>query len=301
MSGKDCSEHRIPDLPERMITMKNTIKRALVLCLAAAMAAGAFGCGKKDATESVRETISPDDVKTELTFNYKSGNADDAQESESGEDAQESSADSVPAETTVIEEVTEIVNVTDAEGQDVTDAEGAAETQQVVVETREVTVPAAQDSKPDTQNETPYAPAYDTCKAYWLDMSQMGDYDFNGEFLVINFKVNDNTPDGSYPVTISMTDIASWDLVKYDPKIIDGEVAVNKDMVSQEDMPASDFTLKINSVAAKQGDTATVTIDLANNPGFCGFVIDIQYDSNALTIVNAKAGQDFDAAVNVVK
>lgn len=292
-----------------MIIMKNTIKKILVLCLAGAMAAGAFGCGKGGKTESVRETLSVDDVKTELTFNYKTGAGEDATENDPGEDPQEgdSAAESSAAEAeTVIEEVTEIVNVTDADGQDVTNELGEPETEKVVVETREVAAPAessssgSENSQSGGQSGSAYVPAYDTCKAYWLDMSKMGDYDFNGQFLTITFEVNDGIPDGSYPVTISATDIASWDLVSFNPKRIDGEVAVNTEVAAQENMPSDDFTLKVNSAAAKQGDQVVVTIDLANNPGFCGFVLDIQYDSNALTIVDATAGSDFNAAINYI-
>jgi hypothetical protein len=284
------------------------MKKTIAICLLAVIAATGFGCGKKDPDADVsRETIDINQTKQELTFNYKTGTASDATEAEDpNADPVESAADASAAEPetqTVIEVVTEYVPVTDDKGQDVTDAEGAKTTEAVVKETREVVVPVTEKPGDNSQSNQPsnYTPAYDTCKAYWLDMSQMGDYTFNGEFLVINFKVNDNVPDGNYPVSISMTDIASWDLVKYEPEKINGEVAINTDVSSQADMSSSDFTLKINSVAAKQGDNATVTVDLANNPGFCGFVIDIEYDTNALTIINAKAGKDFDAAVNVVK
>ncbi len=296
--------------------MKNAMKKTLALCLLAVIAVSGFGCGKKEPAEDTsRETIDINQTKQELTFNYKTGNVADAVEDSSAGDpaepAESSDAGSSAEAVTEIEEVTEFVAVTDDKGQDVTDAQGAVATEPVVKETRAVVAAESRQDNPAQDNsqqsggqqggQSGYTPAYDTCKAYWLDMSQMGDYTFNGEFLVINFKVNDDVPDGNYPVSISMTDIASWDLVKYEPTKINGEVAINTTPTSQEDMPSSDFALKINSVAAKQGDTATVTVDLANNPGFCGFVIDIQYDTNALTIINAKAGADFDAAVNVVK
>jgi len=293
--------------------MKNVMKRALAACLLAVMAVSAFGCGKSGSSEDTsRETIDINQTKQELTFNYKTGNTADAVESQdpTGDPVEQadSSVAAVDAETaTEIEEVTELIAVTDDKGQEVTDAAGAVATEPVVVETRAVAAAdskSGSDSKSSNQQQggTPsnYTPAYDTCKAYWLDMSQMGDYTFNGEFLEITFKVNDDAPDGNYPVSISMTDIASWDLVKYEPTKINGEVAVNRDIAAQEDMPSGDFALKINSVAAKQGDVATITMDLANNPGFCGFVIDIEYDSNAMTIIDASAGKDFDAAVNVV-
>jgi hypothetical protein len=149
------------------------------------------------------------------------------------------------------------------------------------------------------QEKQVYKPKYDTCKAYWLDMSKMEDFTFNGEFLTVTFQLKENIPDGHYPVKISKTDIASWEEVCYYPMIIDGEIAVGCEAAEQNAMPDRDFTLKVNSMSAKQGDIVTLTIDLANNPGFCGFVIDIQYDTNAMTIVEAKGGEDYNEAVTL--
>ena len=84
------------------------------------------------------------------------------------------------------------------------------------------------------------------------------------------------------------------------PALIDGEVADNATPAAQSDPADGEFTLKVNSVAAKQGDQVTVTVDVANNPGFVGFVIFVQYDTNALTLLEASAGKDFNAVVNTV-
>lgn len=296
----------------------STMKKVMAFCLAASFAVAAVGCSDKK-QDIQTETISLDQTKQELTFDYSKGSAVDATEADAAEDAAETE--------TVIEEVTEFVEVTEDGGQPVTDAEGAAQTQPLVVETRLSVVSnnnggsgngnagnsgnSGNNNSGNNDNNNnggnsggntqTYTPVYDTCKAYWLDMSQMGDYDFNGEFLKITFQVKDNIPQGSYPVSIATTDIASWDLVKYEPVKIDGEVAVDSVVADQQDITGSDFTLKVNSTSAKPGDLATVIVDLENNPGFCGFVIDIQYDSNALSIVEASAGSDFDAAVNVTQ
>ena len=131
-------------------------------------------------------------------------------------------------------------------------------------------------------------------------MSQESDFFFEGEFLIVEFEVNQDIPDGSYPVTIAQTDIASWDLVAWTPDIINGEVAVNTEIQPQAD-PDDDFTLKVRSVSAKQGDTVKVAIDLSHNPGFCGFTLDVQYDKSAMTIVDTYGGSDFmNTAVNYV-
>jgi hypothetical protein len=206
--------------------------------------------------------------------------------------------------------------VTDAAGQQVTDAAGQSVTEATVVGTREVDAAAAQpdataapapaqtDAPAPAATDAPaasYTPAYDTCKAYWLDMTQYGDYMFNGEFLVIQFKVNQDIPDGSYPVKIAKTDIASWEEVRYYPEIIDGEIAVGQAKAAQDPMSDKIFTLKVNSAEAKPGETVTMTIDLANNPGFCGFVIDIQYDANAMILVSAAGGKDYNESVETTK
>ena len=316
----------------------NYMKRAMIVCLVAAMAVSAFGCGKGKSQDIPVETISLEQTKQELTFDFKTGSVDetdapgqDAVEETTGDADETKAADTTAAPK--FEEVTEDVKVTDAAGQNVTDAAGEDVTEVTVVATRPLETEAATRQDGETQDTSEgetqatsegettaeniqatttapvvtdapttaasYTPAYDTCKAYWLDMSKMGDFTFDGEFLTVTFQVKQDIPDGSYPVTISKTDIASWEEVKYTPKLINGEVAVNQKTAGQEAMPEKDFTLKVNSVEAKQGQTVTMTIDLANNPGFCGFVIDIKYDSNAMSIVEAKGGKDYNSAVSI--
>ncbi|MDE5563769.1 MAG: hypothetical protein K2I93_01325, partial [Oscillospiraceae bacterium] len=247
--------------------MKNFTKKVLAICLAASFGTVIAGCSRQNDQSVPDTTISLDQTKHELTFNYKTNNVS-ADATEASEDATEAKGDAAEDTTAaeVFEEVTQYVNVTDAVGQNVTDAAGTPETQAVVVETRPVnngnannnnngdnnnnnnnngnsgdnnSTPSAGGS--ETTAQPSYSPAYDTCKAYWLDMSRMGDYVFNGEFLVIEFEVNQDIPDGSYPVTFSMTDIASWDLVQYEPVKINGEVAVNTNVTAQDALPDSDF------------------------------------------------------------
>lgn len=309
--------------------MKNAMKKALTVCLLAALTLSAFGCSKQEnkADNLPVETISLEQTKQDLTFEFsKKGSASgfDAVEPTEGTTTDAEGTDTTEAVTAgtdqQFEEVTQAVNVTDAEGHGVTDAAGQSVTEWVVVETRKVQnqpqkqdateaqkpaatqAPAAQ--TPATQapaTEAAYTPTYDTCKAYWLDMTKQGDYFFNGEFLTITFEVNKDIPDGSYPVSIATTDIASWEEVSYEPVCINGEIAVGGTPAEQEAISDKDFCLKVNSQSAKQGEIVTLTIDLANNPGFCGFVIDVQYDSSAMSIVEAEGGKDFDEAVHVAE
>jgi len=327
--------------------MKNTMQKVMLICLMAAVSLSAFGCSGKEEQPLPVETISLEQTKQKLTFDFKTGVVDDPvpeqdvkeenaedSDSDADADASETSAEKkntpkISVAETVYEEMTEVVGVTDADGQNVTDAAGEAVTDVAVVETRVVEIPAtdaegetvteAQEDavetetmdvseaakveiippEPGAEQGSSYTPAYDTCKAYWLDMSKSGDYIFNGEFLTFTFQINQDIPDGTYPITISKTDIASWEERRYYPEIINGEIAVNTEKASQAEMSDKEFSLKVNSVEAKRGGVATITIDLANNPGFCGFILDVQYDSNAMTIIEAGAGKDYDQAVNV--
>jgi len=222
------------------------------------------------------------------------------------DDKGQAATDAKGSQQTEIVKVTQQIVVTDAAGKPETNAKGETQTQTVpvtetVVVTEKAENPATLSPEANPNKTSDYTPSYDTCKAYWLDMSQESDFVFEGEFLIFEFEINKDIPDGSYPVTISKTDIASWDLVSLNPKIINGEVAVNTDLKPQEDFPDKDFALKVNSVSAKQGDTVKVAIELKNNTGFCGFVIDVQYDKAAMTIVDTYGGENFtQSAINYV-
>lgn len=305
--------------------MKSSImKRALAICVVAAVAAVTFGCssGKQDNT-APRETISLEDTKQELQFFFTSGSsADSTEEASEAANNENSAADSgaetneeAVAETEIVTEVvteiaTEYVAVTDEAGQEVTEADGSVQTEvqtEIVTEvaTEIVTVPAESGNETQASSDAAvneHVPSYDTCKAYWLDMSQLGDFIFNGEFLVLEFEINENVPDGNYPVTIATTDIGNWDLETPVPECIHGEVSVgNAQPSEQAKATTGEFSMKVNNVSGNPGDIVKVVIDIDNNPGFCGFIIDIQYDAAALTIVDSYGGADFDAAVNLVQ
>lgn len=318
---------------------KNYMKKIILALVLASVSVTCFGCNKKDtesgdATGETQETLALDQAKWPLTFSHDVDTEDGEDAEEPKEDATEGDAESTQESAKASTEkapdkpvaVTEYVEVTDESGQPVTDAAGVVQTEVVnVTEQVQVTDPSGQpvtDAAGTVQTEVvnvtqappatdsnssgtdattaAYTPVMDVCRAYWLDMSQTCDFYFEGEFLVIYFQVNEGVPDGNYPVTFKSTDIASWDVKKWDPVCIDGEVAVNSEITAQDDLPESDFGLKINSVAAKQGDTVQMTIDLKNNPGFCGFVLEIEYDKSALKIMSTKSGADFDSVVNYV-
>jgi hypothetical protein len=137
-----------------------------------------------------------------------------------------------------------------------------------------------------------------TAVAFSLDMAKQGNYTFNGELMVLSFYVNPNTPAGSYPIRIVGTDFASWEEKTLVPTIIDGEINVDGTPAAQADF-GKDFSLKVNSASGKAGEFVDVKVEVANNPGFCGFITKIEYDKSALTLASTTGGKDFGEAVNV--
>lgn len=263
--------------------MRNSMKKMLAIGLVASIAAVTFGCS--DNKNPIKETISLEDTKQELQFFYNTGDSQDSTEAEN----QETTAQTAEPATEI---ASEVVEVTDPSGQPVTEADGSVQTE---VHTEVVTLPVETTPAPE------YTPSYDTCKAYWLDMSNAGDFVFDGELFVFSFKIKETAPDGKYPVTIAKTDIGSWDVVTRVPECIGGEVCVGNEKPSeQKDAPADKFSLTVESVNGKPGDVVEVALNMKNNPGFCGFVIDIQYDKNAMEIEEARGGADFDKAVNFI-
>ncbi len=283
--------------------MNTLMKKVMAMCIVASLSVVTFGCGddKTDSTSSTTPSVEIDTstplLKNELTFTFPDTPSADQQEQDATEAPADSQAGDTGATEVVTEVVTEYVPVTEDGGQEVTDAQGIVETEvvtEIVTEYVEVT-------EANNNNSTTYTPAYDTCKAFWFDTSQMKDFVFEGEFLVIDFQINETTPDGNYPITISKTDIGSWDLVSQVPVLIPGEVCVGDAQPSAQETVGDEFTLTVDQVSGNPGDIVTVVIDLANNPGFVGFIIDIQYDKNALTVVDSRGGADFDAVVNYVE
>ncbi len=282
--------------------MKNFMKKILVICMIASVSMLTFGCSDKK--ENNTETLSLEDVNQDLSFQFNVKDkldATEADDEESKDDPVESQADSaVDSAVESGEEATaatEIVEVTDEAGEPVTDAQGVVETQVVTVPTEE-----SQNTETPTEPGAVHTPDYTICLANWLDMSKAGDYFFEGEFLIIEFKLNEDLPDGYYPVSVYETDIASWEIVTHVPVCIDGGVVVgDAEAAPQASASSDDFTLTVDNVSASAGDTVKVAVDLKNNPGFCGFIIDIQYDAAAMTIVDAYGGSDFDAAISLVQ
>lgn len=215
--------------------------------------------------------------------------------------------------------VTSYVAVTDDGGNKVVDDNGK-------VVTELVTVPASQEDDANTGNNSnntsettaaggnnaatennqnaaaPYTPKTDHFQAYWMDMSQNKDIIFNGDFIDITFKVKETTPDGNYIVNLATptnaSEFANWDAKALVPAITNGCITVgNATPEVQTATNASDFQLTADSLTAQPGETVTMRIQITENPGMVAFVLRLDYDSNALEIVDAAVGSDCEGAL----
>ncbi|MBQ6035054.1 MAG: hypothetical protein IJL33_06120, partial [Ruminococcus sp.] len=90
-----------------------------------------------------------------------------------------------PQTKTTTQAATEVVEVTQANGEKVTDANGAVVTE-IVTKT--------------TEASGEYTSKTDSRYCMWLDISKDSDYVFNGDFIEVVFKLTDNIPTKDYPV-----------------------------------------------------------------------------------------------------
>jgi hypothetical protein len=144
-----------------------------------------------------------------------------------------------------------------------------------------------QDNKPSTSSEMK------ELKAFWLDMSKRGDYIFDGDIVRLQFKIKDTAKVGDVAkIEMTHTDFSNWgnDQLGIDPQtvipdVINGSITVG-DTPEAIGGALSNFTLYVNNGAGKPGDTVTVTLDLARNPGFVAFFLKFSYDASILEYVD---------------
>ena len=229
-----------------------------------------------DADIEVDEDVT-DFLKQDAVFSW----GEQTETSDSGNSVQ----DPTEAPEKEITVVTEYVAVTEAGGAVATDAKGETVTE-VVTATQ-----AANEQSGNT-----YTPAMDNFRSYWLDMtSNNGEYDkvFNGEFLVVTFKIKEGTPDGNYAITMSNQDFVNWDEEQLDVKTVDGYVTVGSAVpTAAGQAQPGQFTIQAIGAKGNVGDEVEVVFNVNDNPGLVGYIFNFQYDKNALEIVNARIGDD---------
>lgn len=227
------------------------------------------------------QVITPDE-SGKVNVNGVDINAPDPVKEESSDTAVVTDSNGEPA--------TEVVTVTDANGEPVTqvntsvDKDGKEVTEIAnVTEIVNVTEAATAAEKPaDYQSKT--AQKY----IFWLDIEKDIDYNFDGQFVKMTFKVKDNAPDGDYAVTIDpdVSSVAGVSLNKSIKKF-NGTVRVGGDIEAADVSGVDGPAIYADKVSAKQGDTIDYYINIKNNPGCAAMMIWFSYDENALECIGS--------------
>lgn len=198
------------------------------------------------------------------------------------------------------EPVTEIVNVTEANGETVTEANGepVTEVKTITNATPEPTTANGAETTNETPAETQPASEYVSntkgMYAMWIDISKNENFVFNDSIIKITFKVKDTAPDGVYDISIS-PDLSSIAGEVVDPDtIVNGSIKVGDGVADAVDPSSMNgFAVYGDHVSAKQGDTFDFSINMKDNPGLAGLFIWYYYDSNALEVINCVPDGEF--------
>ena len=174
---------------------------------------------------------------------------------------------------------TEVVEVTQANGEKVTDANGAVVTE-IVTKT--------------TAASGQYTSKTDSRYCMWLDISKDSDYVFNGDFIEVVFKLKDNIPNKDYPVRFN-PDFASVAGKSVSPdKVIQGNIRVGGDIEEQNVSSETGFVAYGDNVSAKPGDEITYHINLKNNPGLAAMLVWVYFDTNAMEVEGIYPSGEFE-------
>ena len=183
-----------------------------------------------------------------------------------------------PQTKTTAQPATEVVEVTQANGEKVTDANGATVTEIV--------------TKPS--DNTKYKSETDARYCMWLDISKDTDYVFNGDFIEIVFKLKDNIPEKDYAVRFN-PDLASVAGRSVTPdKVIQGNIRVGGDIEEQNVSSETGFIAYGDNISAKPGEEITYHINLKNNPGLAAMLVWVYYDANAMTVEGIYPSGEFE-------
>lgn len=187
-----------------------------------------------------------------------------------GASAQDPTESPAPVQTEV---VTKQVVVTEKNGSPSKDTNGQTVTEVVTeVQNKYVSAPV---SKP----------------VYWLDMTGNSDKVFNGDMMILEFKIKENTPDGNYPIVLSSPDFVNWAEEQLDVKTVGGYVTVGDATPTQpSQVQPGQFTISSSCASGKVGDTITISLDISDNPGIVGMLFKVEFDSAALEFVSAETG-----------
>ena len=164
-----------------------------------------------------------------------------------------------------------------------------------IIENPDVVIVPGSD-KNDNHEDEPVAYNKEVMEVYWMDIRKKRDIVFEGEYVKATFKIKDNAPNGTYPLTVEWMDFANFDAESVKPTPIEGSVTVGGSAVETKFNNSSDFQLKIDGVSGNPGDEVTVLINAKNNPGFVACLFRFGYNSDVLEYVRGGVGRDFGLA-----
>ncbi|MDE5765155.1 MAG: hypothetical protein K2I00_09345 [Ruminococcus sp.] len=306
--------------------MKNTMKRIIAVFSVLCIASMSFvSCASKDTgwvsdSDSVSQSQGKPTMKYPLEIGSAGGenslipvdlNAPDPESSADSTSGSDEKTTKEPATELVKvtepdgQPATELVKVTEPDGQPATDDNGEEKTEIVEV-TEVVTVPAESsgddndnsEQSNDNQssgNNKSYVSAEDGRYAMWFDISKVENFYFEGDMLTVQFKVKENIPDGDYEVRISpnISDIDGN--ILHPEKNINGVIRVNNGEIEAADVSGeTGLVLYGDRISCKQGDTVDMNINIKNNSGLAAFCIWFYFDSNALEFLGAGATGEFE-------
>lgn len=287
--------------------MKNFKKRLIALVALTCVAFSAFtSCSDSEDSESSNSQSSSSEVSedpiTAMPFQWGSEsdnditidgvdiNEDDpvkadhvdatTSDDDSNSDSEESATGYVAGEP-----VTEIVTVTEANGEVATEADG-----QAVTEVKTITNATSENAISETTTE--YISNTKGMYAMWIDISKNEDFVFDGSVIKVTLKVKDTAPDGVYNISIN-PDLSSIEGVTIVPDtIVNGSITVG-DGSAVSDSSMDGFAVYGDNISAKQGDTVEFSINMKENPGLAAFCIWYYYDSNAFEIIDCTPDGEF--------
>ncbi len=177
------------------------------------------------------------------------------------------------------EPATEIVEVTEANGEKATDSAGNVVTQIV--------------TKPADSSAENYKSKTESKYCFWIDISKDSDYVFNDQFIKVTFNLKDNIPNRDYPVRFN-PDLSSVAGKTITPdKVVQGTIRVGGDIDAQNVSSESGFVVYGDNVSAKAGDTVDYYLNIKNNPGLAGILVWVYYDANAMEVESIRPAGEF--------
>ncbi len=108
--------------------------------------------------------------------------------------------------------------------------------------------------------------------------------DANGTLLTLHFKIN--ADQGDFPIGVTVTQASTTD--ENGTKAVAAEGVAGRISVTAETASAAPISLTAESKEAAQGDTVEIAVSLSGNTGLRALGLDVSYDAEALTLLEAK-------------